>query len=127
MFANKIDLKLPRLHPAQERIVRESKRFNVVSCGRRWGKTVLGMDRLIREALEGKTVAWFCPSNKVMADTWREIKRTLKSVTNDKNEQEKRLALMGGGVIDLWSLDNPDSGRGRKYALIVIDEACMIR
>jgi hypothetical protein len=36
------------------------------------------------------------------------------------------LELIGGGVIDLWSLDSADSGRGRKYAVVVIDEAAMI-
>lgn len=30
----------------------ESKRFNVVCCGRRWGKTQLGMDQLIHPALQ---------------------------------------------------------------------------
>ena len=43
-----------------------------------------------------------------------------------KSEQEKRLELISGGVVDLWSLDSPDSGRGRKYAVVVIDEAAMI-
>jgi hypothetical protein len=29
-------------------------------------------------------------------------------------------------VIEFWSLDSPDSGRGRKYAVVVVDEAAMI-
>ncbi|MBZ5623535.1 MAG: hypothetical protein LAQ69_33155 [Acidobacteriia bacterium] len=84
------------------------------------------MDRLIHLALQGKPVAWFSPSNKFMADTWRELRATLAPVTRDKSEQEKRLELMGGGVVDLWSLDSADSGRGRKYAVVVVDEAAMI-
>ncbi|MEO8592274.1 MAG: hypothetical protein ABI759_03040 [Candidatus Solibacter sp.] len=83
------------------------------------------MDRLIHAALQNKPVAWFSPSNKLMADTWRELRSILAPVTRDKNEQERRLELIGGGVIDLWSLDNPDSGRGRKYFLVVVDEAAM--
>src|SRR5262245_48420925 len=111
-YHNKIRVKLPRLHPAQAKVMQEAKRFNVVSCGRRWGKTVLGMDRLIRLALQGKPVAWFSPSYKLMADTWRELQHLLKPVTISKNEQEKRLELTSGGSIDLWSLDSVDSGRG---------------
>ena len=38
-----------------------SQAFNVC-CGRRWGKTVLGMDRLIHPALQDKPVAWFAPN-----------------------------------------------------------------
>jgi hypothetical protein len=126
MSNKKIDLKLTAPHPAQWKIIREAKRFNVICCGRRWGKTVLGMDRLIEAALQHKPVAWFSPTNKLMADTWRALRSTLAPITRDKSEQEKRLELIGGGVIDLWSLDSLDSGRGRKYAVVVIDEAAMI-
>lgn len=85
-----------------------------------------GMDRLIHPALQGKPVAWFSPSYKVQADTWRQLRSTLGPVTRDKSEQEKRLVLINGGVVELWSLDSPDSGRGRKYAAVVVDEAAMI-
>lgn len=126
-MSNKIiDLKLPAPHPGQLKLIQEAKRFNVVCCGRRWGKTVLGMDRLIHAALQGKPVAWFSPTNKLMADTWRELRSILAPITCDKSEQEKRLELINGGVVDLWSLDSVDSGRGRKYAVAVIDEASMI-
>jgi hypothetical protein len=54
------------------------------------------------------------------------LRSVLASVTGDKNEQEKRLEVISGGSIELWSLDNPDAARGRKYALVVIDEAAMI-
>src|SRR5215471_19580095 len=121
-----IELQLTEPHAAQLRVIQEAKRFNVLCCGRRWGKTVLGMDRLIHPALKGKPVAWFSPTNKLMADTWRVVRSTLAPVTRDKSEQEKRLELIGGGVIEFWSLDCPDAARGRKYAVVVIDEAAMI-
>jgi len=84
------------------------------------------MDRLIHPALKGKPVALFSPTYKILADTWRELRNTLAPVIRDKSEQEKRLELINGGVIELWSLDSVDSGRGRKYAAVVIDEAAMI-
>lgn len=61
-----------------------------------------------------------------MAETWRELCAILAPVVSYKNEQEKRLELFGGGVVELWSLDSPDAGRGRKYALVVIDEAALV-
>src|SRR3954452_9464260 len=100
-----IELHLPQPHQAQLRVIQQAKRFNAVCCGRRWGKTVLGMDRLIHPALQGKPVAWFSPTNKLMADAWREIRSRLAPVARNKNEQEKRLELIGGGVIEFWSLD----------------------
>ena len=43
------------------------------------------------------------------------------------SEQDKRLELVTGGVIEVWTLDTPDPARGRKYALVVIDEAGIVR
>jgi hypothetical protein len=51
-MARTIELRLPQPHAAQQMVIQQSKRFNVVCCGRRWGKTVLGMDRLIHPALQ---------------------------------------------------------------------------
>lgn len=41
-MSSKIELSLPAPHPGQLSIIQQSKRFNVVCCGRGWGKTVLG-------------------------------------------------------------------------------------
>ena len=64
----------------------QAKRFNVICCGRRWGKTVLGMDRLIQAALQRKPVAWFSPTNKLMADTWRALRSTLASFCRETHK-----------------------------------------
>ena len=39
-MSREIKLQLTALHPAQLRVIQEGRRFNVVCCGRRWGKTV---------------------------------------------------------------------------------------
>ena len=36
--------RLPRPHPAQATVIREAARYNVVTCGRRFGKTTLGIN-----------------------------------------------------------------------------------
>ena len=43
------------------------------------------------------------------------------------DQQQHRLELLGGGSVDFWTLESPDAGRGRKYALAIIDEAAMAR
>ena len=125
-MSKEIQLALPALHPAQLQVVQEAKRFNVVCCGRRWGKTVLGMDRVIRRALEGKPAAWFAPNYRLLADVFRELSATLRPIITRTNQQEWRIELCGGGVIEMWSLDSPDSGRGRAYAVAVVDECAMV-
>lgn len=59
-------------------------------------------------------------------EVWRAIISTCRPIIRAKNEQEKRLELITGGVIDFWSLDNIDSARGRKYKRVIIDEAAII-
>lgn len=121
-----ITVTLPRPHAAQARVLAEAGRFNVMACGRRFGKTLLGVERASRAALDGYPVGWFAPTYKDSSEAWREIKRTLAGVTVARSEQERRLELITGGVIDVWTLLDPDSGRGRKYKRIIVDEAAKI-
>lgn len=99
----------------------------MVACGRRFGKTTLGVNRLIGPALEGYPVAWFSPRFKFLTEVWRDFRRLLHPVIAAKNEQDRRIELVTGGVIEFWSLEDPDAGRGRKYRRVVIDEAAMVR
>jgi phage terminase large subunit-like protein len=107
-------------------LIAQSRRFNVASMGRRWGKSTLGIDRVVRPALEGRPVAWFAPSHKNLAETWRELRAVLQPVTRRHDGQEHRIELMTGGVLEMWSLHEPVVIRGRKYARVVIDEAAQI-
>jgi len=122
---NLITLKLPRLHAAQQQIVRESKRWNICANGRRFGKSVLGVDRLVRPALDGQRVAYFAPTYRMLQEIWRDTVRVVAPVTTLKNSSDHRLELVTGGVMDMWSLEAYDSIRGRKYHRAVIDEAAM--
>jgi hypothetical protein len=121
-----IRLILNELHPAQEAALQSFRRFNVVACGRRWGKTVLGSDWLIDPALDGFPVAWFSPTYKMLGEVWREVKGLLAPVTQAVSVQDHRLELLTGGVVDMWSLDSFDSVRGRKYKRVALDEAAMV-
>jgi len=123
---SEIRLTLPAPHAAQRRVLHESKRFNVLPCGRRWGKTVLGIDRGSEAVLRGLPVAWFAPSYKILADAWRELVRALRPVTTRVQESEHRLELLTGGVIEAWSLDGPDPARGRKYGRAILDECGLV-
>lgn len=122
-----IRLTLPKPHAGQQTILREKKRFNVIDCGRRFGKTNIGTSLELGPALEGYPVGWFAPSYKYLIEVWRDIVRTLKPVTAEKNFSEKRIQLITGGVIDFWSLEDPDAGRSRKYKRAIIDEAAKAR
>lgn len=129
------ELVLPPLHPGQQRIVRERRRFNCLACGRRWGKSTLCLSLLLDDpgwdALgSGYPVAWFAGTSKIFDEVWRLALRTLPpEVIRRTDTQKHRIELVTGGVIDFWTLDGGDrggAGRGRKYRRAVIDEAAMV-
>jgi len=62
----------------------------------------------------------------MLAEVWRDVRDIVKPMIARPNEQDKRLELIGGGLIEMWSLDHPDVARGRKYQTIVVDEAAMV-
>lgn len=114
-------------HDAQQSIIDGAARYRVLACGRRFGKTELGIHHLGNETLATELpYAYFAPTYKMLADVWRQFKAAMADQIVKKNETEKRLELVGGGVIDFWSLDNPNAARGRKYAGMVIDEAAWV-
>lgn len=119
---NEITIKLKRRHEKQEEIINSAKRFNVLKCGRRFGKTALAEELVINPSLDGYPVAYYAPTYKDLNDFWLGVVSILKDVIETKSEQLKQIRLITGGVIDMWSLDDPDSGRGRKYKRVVIDE-----
>jgi predicted phage terminase large subunit-like protein len=118
------------LHPGQRRVLETPARFKVISAGRRFGKTLLAVEWLALMqggAIDGKPVAFFSPSYKLLLDVWSDMERTLKPVTRKANRTEMRIELMTGGVVDFWTLEDKDAGRGRKYSRLVIDEAAHAR
>lgn len=120
-------VRLHKRHPGQAAIAAHPARFRVVMCGRRWGKSACGIREICDVALAGQPVAWFAPSYKLALEAWRELVDRLAPVTARVSEQDKRLELVTGGIIEVWTLDTPDPARGRKYALVVIDEAGIVR
>tara|TARA_Y100001963_G_scaffold154513_1_gene243456 strand:- start:2145 stop:3341 length:1197 start_codon:yes stop_codon:yes gene_type:complete len=122
-----VDLTLPKAHIGQRKVIDEAARWNVVCCGRRFGKTTLGQILAAEELLRGGRVGWFAPTYRFSSESFRFFDSTLRPAATACNRSEMRIELLTGGVLDVWSLDNPDSGRGRKYSLVIIDEAGIVR
>ena len=113
-------------HSGQLKVLSEAKRFNVLDCGRRWGKSALAVNLLCEPALDGYPVAYFAPFYKLLEGTYKELYSVLNSVTSKKHENQF-IELVTGGSIEFWSLENPLAGRSRKYKVAIIDEAAFNR
>ena len=111
------------LHQSQREVYRSLARFNVLEIGRRWGKTTFGEQIAIDDILSGQPIAWFAPSYKYLADPMRDFERALKPLVSRIDRVEKRMEFRNGGTLDFWTLEDGDSGRGRSYRRVFVDEA----
>lgn len=125
MSTRTLTLRLHRPHAGQQQLAREERRFNVASNGRRWGKTEWGLNRALLGAVPGQPVGWFSPTYRMLSEVWRDALRLTRDIGRP-HVQDRRIDLVGGGLIDFWSLDTPDVARGRKYRRVIIDEAGMV-
>lgn len=121
-----IEVTLSKPHKAQLQIISEAKRFNVLDCGRRFGKSKLAANILSENALEGNPGAYFAPTYKLLEGTFKDILTALQSLISRKHDNQ-RIELVTGGSIEFWSLENPLAGRSRKYKVAIIDEAAFNR
>lgn len=114
------------LLPWQREVAEDTHRFRVMAVGRRAGKTHFMVRELARIARGGMPVALFAPTYKMLVDAWGELRGLTAGVASRVLVSQHRVEFGNGGVIDCWSLDSVDSARGRKYAMIGVDEAAIV-
>jgi hypothetical protein len=115
------------LHPSQVQalaLIRAHRRVALVA-GRRWGKSTILITLAVDAALSGKRVGMFAPTRTLMSPLLMEIAATLQSVPHASiNRVLGEIRLPNGGHVDFWSVDHSQrAGRGRKYHLVLVDEA----
>jgi len=102
-------------------------RFKVVACGRRWGKTTLGVHIATKRAWgHGERVWWVAPTYALAFEVWRNFKRLLGPFWEHKLEAERHIDLPGGGSITIKSADDPNALRGVGLDYLVVDEAAYV-
>jgi hypothetical protein len=126
-----VKIRLPVLHPGQEQVLAEARRFNVLCCGRRWGKSLFGIDRIIDTPglgiVDGKPCGWFAATNKLLVEAWALAKEVLSPITKRSDAQQHRIECITGGSLEMWSLESTGCGLGRRYGVVVVDEAAIVK
>lgn len=118
------EIKLQKPYPAQQKLIDNKKRGNLLILARRWGKTSLVSRLLFHGALTkpGFRGAFSCPTWKLMIQAFEECKNTLEPAITRVTREDRRIELYNGSLIEFWSSDDSQSGRGRKYHLWAADE-----
>lgn len=119
-----VQIIIPKPFPAQQVILEQAKRNNFLLLSRRWGKTTLTSAILKKKALmiEKFRGAWSAPTWKLMMETFEEYRESLFPAISRINREDRRIELINGSVIEFWSSDDIQAGRGRKYHYWVADE-----
>jgi phage terminase large subunit len=114
--------------PLQSAIHRSLRRFNVLVCHRRFGKTVLCVNELIDQALRSNKprprYAYLAPLYKqAKSVAWDYLKHFTRAIPGVKaHETELRVDLPGDRRIQLYGADNYDALRGIYLDGAVLDE-----
>ena len=116
-------------HPKQWEILKDTHRFQMVSAGRRFGKTRLAWAKVIEDAIkpETKLYWWVAAINKELAPATETIKEmTPVDFIYDVRERNKviwYIQLQDGTETYFHSGNTEDSLRGHGLDGLVIDEA----
>lgn len=116
-------------HPLQLEIHEKLRRFSVLVCHRRFGKTVLGVNTLVDAAARSKKnnpkFAYLAPFRNQAKDVaWQYIKQFASRIPGAEfNESELQVRLPhNNATIKLYGADNADALRGLYFDGIVVDE-----
>ncbi len=106
----------------------ESHRWAVAVCHRRFGKTVLAVNHLQKQALtcpkDRPRYAYVAPTYRQgKATAWDYMKHYAQAVPGAvPHESELRIDYGNGGQVRIYGADNPDSLRGIYLDGVVLDE-----
>ena len=112
----------------QQEIHDNLQRFSVLVCHRRFGKTVLCINQLLKDActntLRAPRYAYMAPlRNQAKTIAWDYLRHYAGVIPGTSfNEAELRCDLPNKARITLYGCDNPDALRGAYYDGVVLDE-----
>ena len=112
----------------QKAIHEEMQRWNVIVCHRRFGKTVLAINHILREAmtctLDSPRYAYLAPTYKQAKNiAWDYLKHYSRPIPGIKiNESELRIDYPNGARVQLYGCDTPDALRGIYLDGVILDE-----
>jgi predicted phage terminase large subunit-like protein len=123
----KYSITLPDLHEGQKEVAMDQSRFKVLSAGRRWGKTRLGVWLCLSKAWQGGRTWWIAPTYAMALEGWKDLRNIGVEYGTTIKESEKTIITPTGGSVSIRSADNPDRLRGAGLDYVVLDEFAFMK
>jgi len=110
-------------HINQKPILESQARFNVLMCGRRFGKSELCLIKIVKTACFGQNLAYITPTYKLAKVFFNKLGNALPY---PKNQSDLKIDFPNGGSVEFFTGERLDNLRGRKFHGVIIDEAAFI-
>lgn len=115
------------LYPAQREIAEDPHPIRIVANGRRWGKSFLASVEAVEEANhhQGTVLLTANTYKQAKHGVWQHLVTNLAPKFRKVHQGDMRIELLGGGQVQVGSLDDPDNlrGMGADIIGIIVDEA----
>ena len=123
-----------KLTQSQATIAQSQKRFRVINCGRRWGKTTLAVEEIKGKAVYSECViCYIAPTIGQARDiAWAMLKRELQPIIVKAKESpalelEVRNIKGTTSIIKLRGWEAIETLRGQFFDLLILDEVASMR
>jgi predicted phage terminase large subunit-like protein len=126
-YSQVYNVTLPNLHKGQRQVAESNARFKVLSAGRRWGKTRLGVWLCLEKAWQGGRAWWVAPTYAMALEGWKDLRNIGIEHGTVIKESEKTIITPTGGMVSIRSADNPDRLRGAGLDFVVLDECAFMK
>jgi phage terminase large subunit-like protein len=119
--------------PSQAAIFSAKERFLILDAGRRFGKSLTGLNWLLAGACERPRENWYVSpiysQGKMAFRTFLSAahKGKAEDVFKSISHSEMRIEFVNGAAMTFKSADNPDNLRGEGLHRVVVDEAARVR
>lgn len=120
-------MSMPPLFPSQQAIYDHPARFKVAFCGRRYGKTEIGVQRILKASMQQTGIYWWVGlswKSASMKRAWRLLKKRTRHFAVIR-EAEKEIHFPDETQIWLRTAENPESLSGEGVRGLVFDEFSM--
>lgn len=111
------------LHAGQQMVMRGRKRYNVLSCGRRWGKSRMAFALALETAAKGGNSAYACPAAEDYSKRWEEAEEFFAPVAKQFHIADGVIEFKNGKRMEWFGLHRDTGIRGNRYHRFTIDEA----
>jgi len=119
------ELILHKPHEAQQQILNCDKRFIVLLCGRRFGKSLISSQISILNIMAQKRVAYITPTYQLASVFFDEIVKLGGSIF--KTNRTELTIKFNHGELRFFTGENINSLRGHKFHMVIVDEASYVK